>query len=347
MKLEDNIRLAEFTTFRIGGEAKKFVTVSSVDELVEAVKYARENKLPIFVLGSGSNILMSDQGFDGMVIRMAIQGVEYGEEMEGRVRVTAAAGVIWNDLVEDTARRGLYGLENLSGIPGTVGAAPIQNIGAYGGELKDTFISLKALNTDTMKIENLSKEDCSFGYRDSFFKKKGNQNFIVTEITVELKKNGEVNISYPDLKKYFSAKENSDSSQREIYPLDVHEAVLSIRKAKLPDPKESGTAGSFFKNPIIPNAQFIKLQEKFKDMPSFAAGEDNVKVPAAWMIDKICGLKGFREGNIGTYPNQPLALVNYGGGSAKEVTDFAKMIEEKVKEKTDIKLEWEVQMIDR
>lgn len=353
-KLEDNISLSEFTTFRIGGKAKSFIKVSSLEELKEAVAFAKENKLPILVLGSGSNVLVSDNGFSGLVIQIAIQGIEYSvsknensnENNESLrnggevVRVTAQAGVLWSDLVKETVERGLFGLENLSGIPGTVGAAPIQNIGAYGTELEDTFASLKVFDIETMSLRTFSKEESKFGYRDSIFKKKGGEKFIVTEITVELKKSGPVNISYPDLAKFFAGK-----NPTEISALDIHKAVLQIRKEKLPDPFEIGTAGSFFKNPIIPKTQFIEIQKKFKDMPFFPTDPELVKIPAGWLLDKVCNLKGYRKGKVGTYPKQALALVNYGGASAKEVTEFAKMIQDMVKEKTGIELEWEVRKI--
>lgn len=352
MKIEDNISLADFTTFHIGGKARKFVTVHSIEELKEAAKYARKNKHPIFALGSGSNILVSDAGFPGLVIQMAIGGIGYGNiaeksKQENRLQVSAGAGVIWNDFVLDTVKRGLFGLENLAGIPGTVGAAPIQNIGAYGSELKDTLVSLKVFDTETMEIQVFTKDECKFGYRDSLFKKVGKSNLIVVEITVELKKDGQANTSYPDLAKYFAEK-NSVSSAKSaspISPLEVYEAVIAIRKAKLPDPAKLGTAGSFFKNPIILTTQFSVLQKKFANITSFPANDGNVKISAAWLIDKACGLKGFREGNVGTYPNQPLAIVSYGNASAKEVANFAQMVKDTVKEKTGIELEWEVQKV--
>jgi len=345
MKLEENVLLQKFTTFRVGGPAKVFVIVRSFAELLEAATYAKDNKLPIFVLGGGSNILVSDQGFSGMVIKLATTGIKYETTNTGKkILVNVAAGENWDDFVLDTTNRGLFGLENLSGIPGSVGAAPIQNIGAYGSELKDVLVSVEVFDMKTLKTEHLSNKECLFGYRDSIFKRKENSDLVVVSITLELKKNGQTNISYRDLAKFFSKNPKGQLPSN----AEVREAVLSIRKEKLPDLKKYGTAGSFFKNPILPKEKFAKLSERFPGLPSYAVDGDKigqkdlVKISAAWLIDKVCHLKDFRRGSVGTYPNQALVLINYGGATASEIFAFGRTIEVCVKEKTGIDLEWEV-----
>lgn len=354
MNIQEHISLAAHTTFRVGGPARFFATVHSAEELTEAAKFAEEKKLPLLFLGQGSNLLVSDEGFPGLTIRINVGGIRY-ENVAEKILVTAGAGVVWDELVRKTVEDGLSGIENLSGIPGLVGAAPIQNIGAYGSELKDTLTSLVVFDTKSLELRTFTKEECRFGYRDSIFKKKEYSRFVVVEITLMLTKNGSVNISYADLEKYFSAKmvgatETLNAPKPTITASDVREAVLSIRKQKLPDVREVGTAGSFFKNPIIAAEKFAELKKDFPDMPGYeadptsdrVAANKNVKVSAAWIIDKVCGLKKYREGNVGTWPSQPLALVNYGGATEKEVSSFAKKIEAAVKEKTGISLEWEV-----
>ncbi len=341
MKIEKNVLLEKFTTFRVGGPAKEFVEVSSIEELSEAVAYARKNNLKIFILGGGSNVLISDKGFEGLVIHITFKGISYVSVGE-KVRVTAMGGLDWDDLVSDTVSRGLYGLENLSGIPGSVGAAPVQNIGAYGGELKDVLLSLEIFDTETLEAKSLSAEECRFGYRDSLFKKEQGHRLVVTSITLELKKTGPVNITYRDLAQYFSGKESQP-----LTAVDVREAVLSIRKNKLPDVKTYGTAGSFFKNPIVSIRESEELRTKFPEMPSYKEDDGRVKIPAAWLIDRVCNLKDFRSGDVGTYPKQPLAIVNYGGASASEISQFAQTIQKSVSEKTGINLEWEVAKIGK
>ncbi len=332
MKIEKNKNLAEFTTFRIGGPAQFFCSVTTEAELEEAVAFAKTNKLNLFVLGGGSNILMSDDGFQGLVVKMEMKGVEFVGS-----RVTVKAGENWDELVATCVEKGFYGIENLSYIPGTVGAAPVQNIGAYGSEVKDTVELVRAYDTEEGIFKEFSNFDCHFEYRDSMFKKAGGR-YIITSVVFILNSEGKINIEYRDLKEYF--KENTQPTLQ-----DVRNAVIEIRKRKLPDIKEYGTAGSFFKNPIISQGQAADLKKDYPELPIYPVDDAHVKVSLAWIIDKICNFKGVGKGDVGTYKNQALVLVNNGNATAKEIKEFAKEIENTVFEKTKIKIEPEVQYI--
>ena len=336
--MKENVSLADRTTLKVGGFARYFFEAESEEEIKEAVKYAASKKLPIFVLGGGSNVLVSDDGFSGVVIQIMTRGVSYEEKSGARVFARAASGVSWDTFVADTVSRGLWGLENLSGIPGTVGAAPIQNIGAYGAEAKDTIESVRALDMRTGKERIFGNAECRFGYRDSFFKSLEGKNFIVLEVTFKLSKEPKPSISYKDLAAFFATQKTPPS------PKNIREAVLQIRSKKFPDLSKVGTAGSFFKNPIISQEHFEKLKLKYPDVPSFAAKE-GVKIPLAYILDKICGLKGFKKGNVRLFENQPLVLVNTISATAKEIREFSSAIKKAVKEKTDIYIEEEVVFI--
>ena len=246
-----------------------------------------------------------------------------------------------------TVKKDLYGLENLSGIPGTVGASPVQNIGAYGQEVKNVFCSLKTIDAETGEEKVFNNSDCQFAYRDSIFKRKENPSngragnkYIITEVTFLLKKNSQPNIGYKDLQLYFLSKGACKPSLAE-----VRAAVLEIRAKKFPDLKTTGLAGSFFKNPIINQKEYDKLKEKFPGLPGFAEPNNKVKVPLAWVLDTICKLKGYKEGKVGLYEKQPIILVNFGGATEKEVSTFAQKITKIVKEKTDLNIGWEVDKI--
>jgi UDP-N-acetylmuramate dehydrogenase len=329
--MKENVSLADTTTLKVGGEARYFFEALTEEDIVRASAFAAERKLPIFVLGGGSNILFSDAGFPGVVIRIKTQDISY-EDHGGAALGRATAGVSWDAFVADAVSRGLWGVENLSGIPGTVGAAPIQNIGAYGAEIKDIVESVRALDMRTGEEKIFSNADCRFEYRDSFFKTEEGRHFIVLEVTFRLSKEPKPNISYKDLKEYgFS----------ELSPQSIRSAVLEIRSKKFPDLSKVGTAGSFFKNPIISQTHFDTLKKKYPELPFFAA-KNGVKVPLAFILDKVCDLKGFAKGPVGLFQNQPLVLVNTGGATAKEIRDFVAGIKKIVKDKTGIDIEEEV-----
>ncbi|MEK9131397.1 MAG: UDP-N-acetylmuramate dehydrogenase [Patescibacteria group bacterium] len=336
--------LKDHTTFKIGGPAGDFVEVKNQKELVDAISSAINKKLPIFILGGGSNILLSDAGFDGTVIKIATTGIRYVADGMS-VRVVAEAGESWDGLVADTVARGLFGLENLSGIPGTVGAAPIQNIGAYGVEVKDTIEWVEVLDKQTLETKRLSHADCQFAYRHSFFKTPPGKSLVVLRVCFLLKKNGTLNLVYKDIGEY-GLKNNIEK----FTLITLRQAILEIRKSKFPDLTQYGTAGSFFKNPIICQEHYDGLKKHWPNLPGFpmitsGASYPLVKVPLAWILDNICGLKGTREGTVGLFQNQPLVLTNFGGSTAKEVTDFSKKITALVLEKTGISIEPEVEYI--
>ena len=293
--------------------------------------------------------------------------------------VVAGAGESWDALVAQAVGRGLWGVENLSGIPGTVGAAPIQNIGAYGTEVKNTIEWVEVFDTKTGKSKKFSNEKCEFGYRDSIFKHPEGKSLIVTRVALRLKKSGTPNLEYKDLKNYFGRGEQESRTPPPFQGGDkrggsfpsleeIRRAVLEIRSKKFPDLREFGTAGSFFKNPVISKEKFDELKKKFPNLPGFelrikparlqpdrivlagnsrsGGGEGlKIKIPLAWILDNVCGLKGYRKGDVALFEQQPVVLVNFGNASAKEIQAFAKEVSLCVKEKTDIEIEWEVQSI--
>ncbi|MDP3661708.1 MAG: UDP-N-acetylmuramate dehydrogenase [bacterium] len=331
MELLKNVSIAEFTSFKIGGKADYFCRARSVDELKEALAFARRHSLPIFILGGGTNMLLSDDGFRGVVVKIELHGVKWGEAS------VVAAGENWDSFVAETVARGLWGLENLSGIPGTVGAAPVQNIGAYGVEIAEVLEWVEALDMRTGEIKQLSNADCAFAYRDSIFKKQEGKNFIITRVAFRLQKDGAPNLQYKDLAEYFSSGGAPTLQQ-------IRRAVLEIRARKFPDLKTHGTAGSFFKNPIISKEKFEELKKRFPGLSGFPV-PSGVKVPLAWILDKICGLKGFEQDNTALWKDQPLVLVNKGGASASAVSALADNIAHIVKEKTGIEIEREVNFL--
>ncbi|MDP3962494.1 MAG: UDP-N-acetylmuramate dehydrogenase [bacterium] len=334
MKIEKDKSLKEMTTFKIGGNAQFFCIIEKEEDIVEAVKFAKENNLRFFVLGGGSNILVSDKGFGGLVMKMEMKGIDFN----GGV-VSVKAGEDWDNFVGETVSRDLYGLENLSLIPGTCGAAPVQNIGAYGSEVKDTIVSVRALDSKKMEFRDFSNPDCEFEYRNSLFKREAGR-YVISSVIFNLKKNGEVNTDYKDIAEYFLLKGIMRPSLK-----DVREAVVHIRTNKLPDVKVLGTAGSFFKNPILAHGQANELKKRFPELPVYPFSDENVKVSLAWILDHVCGFKGATKGNVGTYKNQALVLVNNGGATANEIKSFAHELARAVQEKTGIEVEAEIQYV--
>ncbi len=347
--IQKDIPLSNLTTFRAGGVAAYFCEVRTPVELAEAsaefVKH-RERYGTFFLLGEGSNTLISDGIFPGLVVRLMLKGVKWKEVIDAtacdKVEVIAGAGEHWDDLVALAVSKGFYGLENLSGIPGTVGATPVQNIGAYGMEAKDSISFVEALHFETGEVRRFSPDECCFGYRNSFFKSEEGKKWVITKVGFLLDKKGRVNIGYKDLKARFA-----DRYSSQVSLVEVREAVLEIRKNKLPNIALLGTAGSFFKNPIIRAELYKELQEEYPAMPGFVESDGRVKVPLAWILDNVCALKGWKSANgrVGLYEKQPLALVNFGGATAAEVSDAAAMVATAVKEKTGIEIEWEVQRL--
>jgi UDP-N-acetylmuramate dehydrogenase len=335
MEIQKNIPLAQYTTFKIGGPASFFCMVTTEDELVRAVEFAKKEKHPIFILGGGSNVLINDYGFKGVVIKICFEGITYAGDV-----VTVAAGEDWDDVVEQTVSRGLYGLENLSAIPGTVGAAPVQNIGAYGAEVSNVIVSVRALDTTTKHFVELNNEQCHFNYRDSIFKHEKGR-YIITQVTFKLSTTGEVNMSYREVREYITSHNIQNPT-----PEDIRHAVIEIRWGKLPDWKLWGTAGSFFKNPIISADQFEKLQGEYPGIPGFPEEDGRVKVSLGWILDHVCDVKGLCVGNVCTYEKQALVLVTRPGATSEEVVKLAHELMDKVKEKTGIDIEGEVEWVN-
>lgn len=329
-----NVPLAGYTTFNVGGPAEYFVVVNNEGELESIIQEAHQNSLPVKILGGGSNVLVNDGGVTGLVIKNNLAGMRY-EEQDEYVLLTAGSGLTFDEVVAETVNKGLWGLENLSGIPGTVGATPIQNVGAYGVEVCDLIVKVKVFNTKTESFLEFNNTECRFGYRSSFFKTKEGRDLIVTAVTYKLSKDPNPKFRYKDLINHFTDK-------KDITSKEVREIVLAIRRNKFPDWHKIGTAGSFFKNPIVTTTEAATLSELYPELPMFSAGKGKMKVALGYVLDKICGLRGHRDGNVGLYDQQALVMVNYGGATAEEVKDFAQKISNLVFEKTKIKIEWEV-----
>ncbi|MFA6552363.1 MAG: UDP-N-acetylmuramate dehydrogenase [Candidatus Paceibacterota bacterium] len=343
MLIEQNILLSHFTTFKIGGTADYFCAVKNEEELKEAVFFAKQKKLPIFILGSGSNLLVSDSGFRGLVIKIEICGIEQKEFENGKVEITAGAGENWDNFVKMSVDKGFFGLENLSGIPGTVGGAIIQNAGAYGAETGNLISYVEVLDIEKMETKKLSKDNCRFGYRNSFFKTAEGKKLIILKAVFILESSGELDTEYKDIKKYI---EELKIEMKTLTPAQVRKIILEIRSGKLPDPSKMATAGSFFKNPVVSKEKYQELLKNFPEMPSYKIDDNFVKIPLAWVLEKVCGLKGFKQGNVGLYEKQPIVVVNFGKATSKDVESLAVTVAKIVKEKTGIEIENEVERVE-
>ena len=337
MKIQENISLKPFTTFGIDKKAKFFTTVTTLDELKSALLVAKEKQLPVFILGGGSNILLT-RDIEGLVIKLEIKGINLVKEDEDQLWAEVGAGEMWHELVMHSIAKDWAGLENLSLIPGTVGASPMQNIGAYGVEIKDVFDSLMAMNRETLEIQSFDAEACRFGYRESVFKQTFKDQFVITSVTFRLSKTPNFHLEYGAIREVLAANGIDQPSIRAI-----SDAVIQIRQSKLPDPKEIGNAGSFFKNPTIPNAQFDELKASYQSIPGYPSAE-GVKVAAGWLIEQT-GWKGKRIGKVGVHAKQALVLVNYGGGSGEEIKKLSEQIQASVYDKFGVQLQAEVNFI--
>lgn len=330
--------LLPYNTFGISAFASQFVEVSSVSQLQNLIREKHFSEKPFLILGGGSNILFT-KNYEGLVLKNNLKGISIEKEDENHILIKAAGGEVWHDLVMYCVNKGWGGIENLSLIPGTVGAAPMQNIGAYGAEIKETFEYLEAVNISTGEIETFNNERCKFGYRESIFKHEAKGKYFITAISLKLNKKPVLNTSYGDIETLLK---EWDIDKPTIS--DVSKAVIAIRQSKLPDPSLLGNAGSFFKNPVIDNSHFEILKEKYPEIKSFPTPEGKVKIPAAWLIEQA-GWKGKRFGTIGVHEKQALVLVNYGGGTGKELIDLAHKIIDSVKEKFSVTLNPEVNII--
>jgi UDP-N-acetylmuramate dehydrogenase len=334
--LQENVNLKPFNTFGITVRTKYFAPFSSVKALKSLLLEVKSREL--LILGGGSNVLFQGN-FHGVTLRNEIKGIELIEENDKDIILKVGAGENWHELVLHTIAKGWGGFENLSLIPGSVGASPMQNIGAYGVEIKDVFQSLEALEIKTGKLHSFSHEDCQFGYRESVFKKALKNKYVITSVTYKLSKHPQLNTSYGAIEEELKSRGIAQPTIK-----DVSDAVIAIRQSKLPDPKEIGNAGSFFKNPVIPLTQYAALQKKYKNIPSYQVDEQHVKVPAGWLIDQS-GWKGKTFGEFGVHKRQALVLVNYKNAKGKDLVHLSEQIIEDIKQRYGITLEREVNII--
>jgi len=332
MDIREQVLLSSLTTFKVGGPAAYLVTCERVEDIQEALAFGRERSLPYYLIGGGSNVLAPDNGYEGVIVLIRTSGVTFTEEGNS-VLVHCASGVSWDDLVMQAAERSLWGIENLAGIPGTVGAAPIQNIGAYGAELSGTLVAVDVIEAATGEACRLTKEECMLGYRDSRFKHE--LNLVVTGVTLSLTKDGTPKIEYKDL---LALKEQGVDLST---PLAIGKAVRSVRAGKFPDLATTGTAGSFFKNPILTPERYAELKEKYGEVPSFPH-PSGVKIPLAFVLDRVLGLRGFRQGPAWLFGSQPLVLALDREGTASDAESLARLVEQKVYDATGITIEREV-----
>ncbi|MGV9004344.1 UDP-N-acetylmuramate dehydrogenase [Flavobacterium sp.] len=337
MQIENNFSLKNYNTFGIEAKAKQFVAIHSTEELKTVLEnYSNDKK---FILGGGSNMLLT-QNIDALVIHIDLKGKKVINQDDDFVWVESQAGESWHEFVLWTIDQGFGGLENMSLIPGNVGTTPVQNIGAYGREIKDTFVSCEAMEISSHTMRTFTKEECNFGYRESVFKQEAKDQYIITAVVYKLtKRNHKINTSYGDITKELTDKNIITPSLK-----DVSNAVIAIRQSKLPNPKELGNSGSFFKNPVVAKEDFLKVQVKFPEIKYYEVSPNEVKVPAGWLIEHS-GLKGYRKGDAGVHKNQALVIVNYGNASGKELLDLSKFVQKTVFDKYGITIETEVNVI--
>lgn len=336
LEITNNELLSTWTTLKVGGGAAHFAVVTTELELTEAVAYARAHALQLTILGAGSNVLVSDQGVSGLVLKINIKGVEVAC-VDEQVYLTVAAGETLDEVVEATVKEGYWGLENLSHIPGTVGATPVQNVGAYGVEVADLITLVRVFDIETESFTTLNREQCQFGYRDSLFKQVEGRRYIVTAVTFALSTKPMARLHYHDLQSRFI--NESPTS------LAIRAAIIEIRQQKFPDWRQVGTAGSFFKNPVITRSQYQNLLERYPELPHYEVDDERVKIPLGWVLDKILGLRGQGNDKVGCYEGQALVVINHGQATAKDIFDFAESIKRQVEAAIGVTPEWEVTKI--
>ncbi|MDE3143903.1 MAG: UDP-N-acetylmuramate dehydrogenase [Bacteroidota bacterium] len=338
MQILENISLKPFNTFGIDAKAKYFSSFTTVDELTELLNSRLTTHDSRLILGGGSNLLFT-KDFDGIVLKNELKGIELIKEDDEFFYVKAAAGEVWHEFVLHCIKNNYAGVENLSLIPGSLGAGPIQNIGAYGVELKDVFESLEAYHIGDKTIQTFSLNDCAFGYRESVFKKKYKGQFVILNVTYKLKKHPQLNTSYGAINE-----ELERMHAKELSIQNISQAIINIRSSKLPDPKVVGNAGSFFKNPVVSKFRWHVIWEQYKNISAHPVGDMHYKIAAGWLIEQ-CGWKGFRKKDAGCNPLQALVLVNYGNATGKEIYDLSEEIIISVKNKFGIELEREVNIV--
>ena len=338
MNIIENYPLLKLNTFGVDVKAKYFTSINTINELIELTKTNVFKNLALLILGGGSNILFT-KDFDGLVILNNIKGKEIIDQNQQSIFLKIGAGENWHELVMYCVENGWGGIENLSLIPGNTGTAPMQNIGAYGVEIKETFIELEALEISSGKIVKFNNSDCEFGYRESVFKNKMKNQYIILNITLELKKNPVLNINYGDVKAILESQNIKNPAIKE-----VSNAIISIRQSKLPDPKKIGNSGSFFKNPIVSLIQLELVKKKYPNVVNYEINENEFKIAAGWLIERA-GWKGKKFNNYGIHEKQALVLVNYGLANGMEIFELSEKIILDIKDKFGITLEREVNII--
>jgi UDP-N-acetylmuramate dehydrogenase len=341
LQIQQNVPLAPFTTFRIGGPARYFAEVRTESELLEAVTHAREHNLPIFVLGGGSNLLVSDSGFDGLVIHIALDGPIHFTRTDSSIESTVAAGIEWNALVLAACEQGISGIECLAGIPGSVGGTPVQNVGAYGQEVAETIASVRALDLESNIFLDLSNSECGFAYRRSLFNSTQRGRYIVTAVTFHFDAVAKPRVTYADLARHFGDAQPA--------PIEVYHAVREIRHRKgmllVEGEPDCHSAGSFFKNPIVAESILdpiaAALHLTVDKIPHWPAGDNQVKLPAAWLLERAGFVKGFALGDAGISSRHTLALINRGNATATDIKNLRDRIEHEVNSRFGIRLEQE------
>lgn len=335
MTIQQNISLKNYNTFGIDALAKRFISITSVYELQQLLMVEKD----IFLISGGSNMLLTT-AIEKLVVHIDIKGISIDREDNNDIYITVNAGENWHEFVLWCVANNYGGIENLSLIPGNVGTCPIQNIGAYGVEVKDTITKVEAVDIETQKLITFSNSDCNFGYRNSIFKNEQKGKLVLTSVSFHLTKNNHnLNTSYGAIEAELLSKEIKKPTLK-----NISDAVIAIRKSKLPDPKEIGNSGSFFKNPVISKSAFLELRETYSNIPSFKISETEIKIPAGWLIEQA-GFKGKRFGAYGVHEKQALVLVNYGSASGKEIYELAQKIQKTIFNKFGITLEIEVNII--
>lgn len=338
MHIQRNVSLKDYSTMRLGGIANALTTVTTEQELLDALAWARQNALPLLVLGGGSNVIFSD-GFDGLVIINRITGYQVTQDTPQSTTICAGAGENWDGIVARTVNANLHGIELLSGIPGTIGATPVQNVGAYGAEIADTFIELKAYDLTADQFVTLSKADCHFTYRDSIFKDPAKRHHIIVSVTLRLTKDEPKPPFYASLQAYLD-----ERGITEYHPLAIREAVLAVRSRRLPDPAIIANTGSFFKNPIVSTQVAEELQAKHPDLAFWPLKDGKVKLAAGWLLEHA-GLKGYKAHGMATYEHHALVLVNESAKTCDDLLTFKQEIITAVREKFGITLEQEPELL--
>lgn len=352
IEIKENISMKDRTTFGIGGPARYFLEAGTPEELIKAFNFADQKTIPVFILGGGSNILISDVGFPGLVVSVRNKGIEVIEENDNEVKIKVGSSEVWDEVVEYAVNHGWWGIENLSHIPGKTGGVPVQNVGAYGQEAKNVIESVEVFDVKNKVVKRITNNECAFGYRKSIFNKEAKGKFVVLSTIFKLKKQGEPNITYPDVIKYFKEKNIIAPTLEQ-----VRKAIISIRDNKLPNPKIIGNAGSFFKNIVLSNNEYQELlgnmqknfsnevMQKITELKNKFSTDESIKIPAAFVID-ICGLKGQKVGGAKVNEKQALVIVNdNNNATAKDVLELAKKVTTTVQEKTGIYITLEPELI--